>query len=133
MLRILTALTLLALAAASFAGEISAQVHIGSEHFFDSDLHQNESNPGLGAVYSADSGAAYVAGTYFNTESRNTSYFGIGRHWTAWGGSHRLVFGGATGYKGHTVLPSMAWQYNPGPVVFTLSIGVVGYGLEYDF
>lgn len=121
------------MAGTAYAGEFSAQVHIGSEHFFDSDLHQNESNPGVGVVYSADSGTAYAAGGYFNTESRDTAYFGIGRHWRAWGGAHRLVFGGATGYQGHTILPSVAWQYNPGPVAFTLSIGVVGYGLEYDF
>ena len=120
----------LTLSAASMAGELSPQLHVGSQHYLEGVAQLNENNPGAGVVYEGETFAA-TAGGYYNSHRDDTFYAGAGYHWQAWGLDHRLIYGAVTGYGEHTAQPTVNWQLNKGPVTVSVMPGVVGLSLEY--
>lgn len=113
----------------ALADDLAVQVHIGSEHWIEAH-EQKEDNPGAGFAYDRDNGFTAIAGGYHNTEGDDTWYLAVGGHMEGWGGRHRFMLGGATGYDGHSVYPMFGWQFTTHGLLGTLLPGAVGYGAE---
>jgi hypothetical protein len=109
-----------------YMGDHKIQIHAASWHWNRSKGY-NETNKGIGYLYEGQN-TVFALGGYENSLYQETYYMGAGIR----DGGLRMMIGFATGYSDSgKPSPVPMIQYNRGPVVISLMMDAIGFGLEF--